>query len=140
MGIVLKTATNDEAFHITIALGLNTVYRYAFKNETVYNLVGEIGDGTTVDLDEPFVIYLSCDTDGWVLKVNDERSYPHFLHILPFTEIQFLEVSGDADMSFVGFGDKNMKPAPSTTFNITYKCPPGTLFHCLLVKTFYSDQ
>ena len=122
---VFKTSDDDEAFHVAIAIGYNTVYRYAVKNGTVSKAFGAAGDGTTVDLDEPFVLKIVCDGDGWVVTVNDERSYLHFLHNMPFRKIDRFEVSGDADISFVGFGDNDMKPAPSLAFNITYKCPTG---------------
>ena len=146
--IVMKTKDQDEAFHVTIALGHETIYRYAVQNGTVYNLFGQIGDGTTIDLEEPFVLRLACDGDGWVLQVNDELPYDHFLHVIPHNEIDYLEVSGDAELSFVGFGDKNMEPAPSLTFNITFVCPPGicgfwfilSLEFCLLLdQVFASD-
>ena len=123
--IVFKTKHEDEAFHVAIALGYNTVYRYAAKNGTVTKVFGAAGDGTTIDLEETFTIRIACDRDGWVVQVNDERSYLHFLHIIPLEDIDRFEVSGDADIGFIGFGDRRMKPAPSLAFNITYKCPAG---------------
>lgn len=123
---VFKTTNDDEAYHVAIALGYNTIFRYSVKNGTVAKVFGTAGDGTTIDLDEPFIMRIACDGDGWVVKVNDEKNFPHFLHILPFQDIDRFEVSGDVDVSFVGFGDKNMQPAPGLGSNITYSCPSGS--------------
>ena len=123
--LVFKTKDDDEAFHVEIALGEKTVYRYAIKDETYSKIFGKAGDGTTIDLEEPFIIRIACDRDGWTLQVNEEKSYLHFLHVIPFQDIDRFEVFGNIDVSFIGFGDKDMKPAPSLAFNITYKCPTG---------------
>ena len=38
-------------------------------NQTVVGQQGQPGEGTTVDMEEPFVLSLSCDPDGWILQV-----------------------------------------------------------------------
>ena len=122
---VFKTNDDDEAFHVQVALGNNTVYRYALKNGTYSEIFGKNNDDTTIDLEEPFILRIACDGDGWVAKVNDEKSFLHFLHFIPFDKITTLEITGDIDVSFVGIGNEDMKPAPTLWFNITYKCPQG---------------
>ena len=133
---VFKTDDGDEAYHVEISLGLNTVYRYAVQNGTFSDIHGNINDDTTIDLDEPFTIKMHCDGDGWVAKINEEKSFLHFLHVVPFQDITQLEVSGDLDVSFLGIGDEKMTPAPQMGFNITYKCPPGQLLLSKHVITF----
>ena len=122
---IFKTDEDDEAFHVEIALGYKTVYRYAVQNGTYSKIDGKPNDDTTIDLEEPFTIRMSCDGDGWIAKINEEKSFLHFLHVVPFDQITRLEVSGDLDVSFLGIGDENMRPAPQLGFNITYKCPSG---------------
>ena len=122
---IFKTIDNDEAFHVQIALGDKTVYRYAIRNGSYSEVFGKPNDDTTIDLDEPFIVRISCDGDGWVAKVNDEKSFLLFLHVVPFSEISRLVVSGDVDISFLGIGNETMKHAPTLGFNITYKCPSG---------------
>ena len=38
-------------------------------NLTTVGHQGEPGDGTSVDMEEPFILSLSCDDDGWILQV-----------------------------------------------------------------------
>ena len=47
-----------------------------------------------------------------MVKVNDEPTYPHFFHEVTVSAIQALEISGQADISYVGFGPKDLTPAP----------------------------
>ena len=122
---IFKTIDGNEAFHVEIALGLNTVYRYAVVDNSYSTIYGGPFDGTTIDFEEPFTIKIACDGDGWVAKINDERSFLHFIHVIPFDEVTTLTVEGDLAISFLGIGDQNMQPAPFLSFNITYKCPPG---------------
>ena len=122
---VFKTEDQDEALHVAISVGFNTVFRYAVLNGTVYNIFGNVNDGTTIDLGEPFEIRIACDGDGWVIQINDENSYSHFLHVLPPDNVDIFEVSGDVDIGFAGFGNIEMSPAPDLSFNMTFECPPG---------------
>ena len=137
---VFKTDDGDEAYHVEISLGLNTVYRYAVQNGTFSDIHGNINDDTTIDLDEPFTIKMHCDGDGWVAKINEEKSFLHFLHVVPFQDITQLEVSGDLDVSFLGIGDEKMTPAPQMGFNITYKCPPGQFCYQNMLSHFFLAQ
>ena len=41
---------------------------------------------------------LKCDEDGWVLQVNDEIPYPHYIHPVPLTNITTIEVIGDIEV------------------------------------------
>ena len=38
---------------------------------------------------------IRCDEDGWILEVNEEVPYPHFLHQYPLGNISQLTITGD---------------------------------------------
>ena len=40
------------------------------------------------------MVRISCDSDGWVVRCNKERSYPTFLHIIPPDQIKDIQVCG----------------------------------------------
>ena len=40
------------------------------------------------------LVRISCDSDGWVMSCNKERSYPTFLHIIQPVEIKDIQVPG----------------------------------------------
>ena len=89
-------------------------------------LIGEPGEGTTIDLDEPFLLRwpdlynpvpvsslfptyiprIGCDADGWMVLPNKEPSYAHFFHVFSHTEIRNILVTGDAEIGYIGFGEK----------------------------------
>ena len=71
------------------------------------------------------IFRVGCDEDGWMVKVNDEPTYPHFFHQVSVANILGLEISGQADISYVGFGPKDLTPAPPVGFNLTFICPEG---------------
>ena len=50
---------------------------------------------------------MSCDSDGWVLKVNNENDFPTFFHIIQVQEIQSIDVFGDVEISYIGFGGES---------------------------------
>ena len=90
------------------------VERWANRENATVGKQGNPGDGTSIDRDEPFVIRwpwnwtscgitaesgkqlivqrISCDTDGWVVKSNNEKDYPTFLHIIQPVEILDIQV------------------------------------------------
>ena len=45
------------------------VIRWSVDNLTTVGHQGKAGDGTSVDMEEPFLLSLSCDDDGWILQV-----------------------------------------------------------------------
>ena len=63
-----------------------------------------------------------------MLSVNTEPPYPHFFHQVSLADIALLKVSGDADISYVGFGPADLTPAPPVGFNLTFICPEGQVF------------
>ena len=63
-----------------------------------------------------------------MLTVNTEPPYPHFFHQVQVANIALLQVSGDADISYVGFGPADLTPAPPVGFNLTFICPAGQVF------------
>ena len=73
-------------------------------------------------------IRFGCDEDGWMLSVNTEPPYPHFFHQVTVANIALLKVSGDAEISYVGFGPADLTPAPPVGFNLTFICPAGQVF------------
>ena len=58
--------------------------------------------GTSIDYDEPFVINLSCDEDGFRLQVNEEEAFIHFFHLMSTDTIQYISIKGDSLISFAG--------------------------------------
>ena len=46
----------QEAFHVLVQPDLEFVQRWAVTENTTTGLAGEPGEGTTVDLDEPFIL------------------------------------------------------------------------------------
>ena len=84
-------------------------------------LAGDPGDGTSIDLDEPFLLRcnhnsnsgviqdsrVGCDDDGWMVQPNKEQGYPHFFHIFSHTEITSVLIKGDLDVRYIGFGDQS---------------------------------
>ena len=45
------------------------MFRWSVDNLTTVDHQGEPGDGTSVDMEEPFLLSLSCDDDGWIIQV-----------------------------------------------------------------------
>ena len=101
---VFRAGDWDEAFRVKIDPDQEVIQRWGVFNNVSTKVAGDPFDGTTVDRDEPFVVRISCDQDGWVLKINSEDNYPHFFHILPQTTITTLDVTGDVEISYIGFG------------------------------------
>jgi len=115
-------------FHVLIDPGQETLFRWAVNQGEQSVVHGFANEGTTIDYDEPFIITVRCDEDGWSLQSNDDEPYPHFLHIIPVNNITRLEVKGNLEVSFVGFGAENLEPAPPVGFNLTFQCPQGKVF------------
>ena len=44
--------------------------RWGELNGTVLDRQGEVGEGTSIDFEEPVVITIQCDADGWVMQVG----------------------------------------------------------------------
>ena len=119
--IIFQGNGTDEAFHVQINHEQEFVARWGVVNNVSLGRSGEPGDGTTIDIDEPFilrfpftpqvpflnvVVSIQCDPDGWVLKVNKEQNYPHSFHLFPASEIKSVNVLGDVQLSYIGFGSK----------------------------------
>ena len=100
------------------------VQRWAVVNNETQEILGEPGEGTSIDLDEPF----GCDPDGWSLKVNNEPEYNTFLHVFGPENVKTIKFLGQAEINFIGFGPKDMTAAPEVGYNLTYVCPDGQVF------------
>ena len=70
----------------------------------------KVGEGTSIDFEEPVVITIQCDSDGWVMQVwhpwkylitvleideivdmnqvNEDLAFPHYLHIVDHTMVR----------------------------------------------------
>ena len=90
----------------TLSLELEEKYirRWAVVDNLTEDQQGQLGDGTTIDREEPFIIRIKCDADGWILQVNQEPAYDTFLHRLPVPDILNVKMKGSAHISYVGFG------------------------------------
>ena len=44
--------------------------RWGQLNGTELGRQGEVGEGTSIDFEEPVVITIQCDGDGWVMQVT----------------------------------------------------------------------
>ena len=70
---VLHLALNPEKELISrwpTKLFFSPLCRWAVDNGSVVEQQGEEGEGTSIDLEEPFVLSISCDPDGWILQVT----------------------------------------------------------------------
>jgi hypothetical protein len=144
--ITFKGEETTEAFHVVVDPAQNFIQRWAMPDEERVGLAGEPGDGTTIDMDEPFLLRIRCDADGWMVKPNKEvDAYPHFFHVFPVTDILNVVVDGDLEIGYIGFGDigeamqdqeiiinllypVDLQPAPAVSFNLTFACPDGMVF------------
>ena len=48
------------------------------------------------------------------MKVNKEQNYPHSFHLFPANEIKFVNVLGDVQLSYIGFGSRGSGPTFTT--------------------------
>ena len=126
--ILHGTAAGDEAFHVLIDAEQEFIQRWSVVSDVEQQRDGNPFDGTTIDFDEPLIITLRCDEDGMALQINEEPAYEHYLHQIPIGNITTLEVKGDLQTSYVGFGPSDLEPAPPVGFNLTYTCPEGWVF------------
>ena len=147
--IIFATDGIDEAFHVMVDIKNEVVQRWAVFNNETQEILGEPGEGTSIDFDEPFVIRcislepnskissilvicyfrIGCDPDGWALKVNSEPEYNSFLHVVKPEYVKTIKFHGQAEINFIGFGPKDMTAAPEVGNNITYVCPEGQVFN-----------
>ena len=56
MEIIFATEGIDEAFHIMVDIKDEVVQRWAVFNNETQEILGEPGEGTSIDFDEPFVV------------------------------------------------------------------------------------
>ena len=88
--------------------------------------------------------------------MNKEQNYPHSFHLFPVSQIKFVNVLGDVQLSYIGFGSKgsvpiirsklavqvfypwlhldnlsDLEPAPPVSFNLTFMCPDGEVRHSI---------
>ena len=54
--IFLGAESPKEAFHVLVDPAQELIQRWAVPEETPTDIAGEPGDGTTIDLDEPFLL------------------------------------------------------------------------------------
>ena len=54
--IIITGPNNTEALHVKIGVIEDVVWRWGVLTDVPQNNVGEAGDGTTIDFDEPFMI------------------------------------------------------------------------------------
>ena len=66
--IIFQGNGTDEAYHVQINHELEFVQRWGVVNNVSQGTTGEAGDGTTIDIDEPFILRFRlkvayCDLD-----------------------------------------------------------------------------
>ena len=87
---------------------------------------------------------ITCDEDGWGLKVNDEKPYDVFFHVTRVSDIRQIRFTGQAIVSYVGIGkgtqhnithlkpltyhNLDLTPAPPVGFNLTFQCSEDEVF------------
>ena len=57
--VIFKGEEDEEAFHVLVDPGRNFIQRWAVPVNITDGLTGEPEDGTTIDLDEPFLLRFS---------------------------------------------------------------------------------
>ena len=120
--IVVNSKDLTEAIHVQISLKKKGVWIWSVidNNGTIDGLIGQEGEGSSIDYDEPFMIKynqllhhflyqslfsLSCDEDSWKLQINDDP--PKFLnHILEVNSNSRVTILGHAETSFAGIVEK----------------------------------
>ena len=129
LNIIVHGVNYTEAIHVEISVKKEYVKRWAVVEGSL-DKVSEDVFGTSIDADEPFVINLSCDEDGWRLQINEEEAYQHFFHMMPTDQFQFISIKGDAEMSFAGVVPQDLLPSSffPVGYNVTYECPDGMVF------------
>ena len=105
--IIIATENGEnEGIHINLNLKKQVIERYTLLNGTKSEIGGTPGDGTSIDFEEPFVLNLSCDDDGWILEINNDPVYLTVLHTVPLESLTLIKVTGDIIINFIGIGDK----------------------------------
>ena len=104
--LFIASNMSNEGIHINLNLGKKVIERYSVTNGTKSNIDGKPGEGTSIDYDEPFVLNLSCDQDGWILRINNEQSYQTILHAVPPDNLTMIWITGDIVINYMGIGDK----------------------------------
>jgi len=102
--ISIAESTVTEGLHVNLNLKQNMIERYSVINKTKSDVAGAIGDGTSIDFDEPFILNINCDQDGWNLKVNTELPYDTVSHTVPLESLTLIRVTGDIVINFIGIG------------------------------------
>ena len=105
--ISITSDDGTELFHVQINKAEDTIYRWAAINQTITEKHGKVNDHTTIDLEEPFTMVITCDEDGWVLKINSDPSYPNYFHIDDPASATKVKLSGDMRVTYVGIGDES---------------------------------
>ena len=144
--VIYKTGGLDESFHILIDIENDVITRWGVFENVTQELLGSPGDGTSIDFDEPFVLRFECDEDGWILMINEDHKYQTFFHLFSPDLVETVQLQGQADISYVGFGaagisfvlkrnssfsfsfSADLTPAPNVGFNLTFICPEGKVF------------
>ena len=73
---------------------------------------------------------LYYDDDGWILQINEEDPFYHFLHRLDFATLDKVLVKGSSEISFAGIVPFDLQPSSffPVGFNVTFMCPDGMSF------------
>ena len=103
--VVFRINSTDEVLGVGVHLEEDYVHRWSKLGGEVAEEQGEPGDGTTIDISEPFQLEVRCDEDGWEVRVNKEPPFEHFYHDprLDMRLITSLTVTGDIEVNFIGF-------------------------------------
>ena len=104
--MIIADNAGNKGMSINIDLKNQMIERYSELNGTKSEIGGAIGDGTSIDFEEPFILNLSCDEDGWNLQINSEFSYDSVLHVVPLENLTMIKVTGDIIIHFMGIGSK----------------------------------
>ena len=102
--ISIAESTVTEGLHVNLNLKQNMIERYSVINRTKSDVAGAIGDGTSIGFDEPFILNINCDQDGWNLQVNTELPYDTVVHTVPLGNLTLITVTGDIVINFIGIG------------------------------------
>ncbi|XP_059083342.1 sushi, von Willebrand factor type A, EGF and pentraxin domain-containing protein 1-like [Tigriopus californicus] len=131
--------TNDAAlFVLQIYPGGKFVNRWSnrFKDDPTFKkgFVSSFDEGivSTIDLDEPFELKVTCDTGGFYFIIEGDPSYPSMDHqyLIHTFELHKVVLEGTTNgIQYMAFVQEGVDPKVPVGMQTDFGCPPGYVLH-----------